>query len=330
MERLTNIQCLRFFAAFLVVCYHTRGHYSFSGGEWLFDFAQIGWLGVDIFFVISGYIMWHTTIGKAGFYESMAFIYKRFSRVFSGFLPWLVIMIALIGYFIPQRLHSQYDLLSSFLLIPQPHQTNIFAVSWTLSFELLFYTGFAFVLLLPRNWSIKILVGLSALVCLGVYLAGAGTFIFSPLILEFIGGALLAAYVNKYGTKFHLLAIFMTAILFTIGGLFVDEGDRINRILTIGLGSIFLVYFFVSLENNGILLPKLFTILGDASYALYLCHIPFLTIIRWTARESFSVAPELCYAALVVLMIVFSVLWYRAYEKPVYLALVGQLKSNKN
>ncbi len=87
---LTNIQFLRFVAALLVVFYHTSNHVRMTGVDQgvFFEIAEaVGFAGVDIFFVISGFIMFHTTKKTTGALSMVEFLKRRMARIFSGYWP---------------------------------------------------------------------------------------------------------------------------------------------------------------------------------------------------------------------------------------------------
>jgi peptidoglycan/LPS O-acetylase OafA/YrhL len=324
---IANIQALRGIAAVGVAAYHFRQHYEFVGGTWLFDPFLYGWIGVDLFFVISGYVIWHTTRGCGGKDFAAHFLIRRFARIFLGYWPWFLATVLLLLILAPGAL-LRHDLLRSALLLPQPHKTNLLAVSWTLSFELLFYFGFSVLLLLPRRTTVPALLGIGALVVGASTLGVTKTFLLSPLILEFLAGALLAAAVDRFGAPAPWAGI-LIAIAFCIAGEGVSPGDRVLRVLTFGVASVGTVYAAVGYEQKGRRFSGLPIALGDASYSLYLCHIPVLMIVRWTVRDDLSAAPELAYGALLTATVVFSLWWYRTVEDPLYKSALAMLRTRR-
>ena len=80
---LINLQLLRFLAALPVIAYHTAPHIWASGEsrDGLLQTIQLfGFGGVDIFFVISGFIMWHTTLDDRGPADAWRFLRRRAAR----------------------------------------------------------------------------------------------------------------------------------------------------------------------------------------------------------------------------------------------------------
>ena len=85
---LYNIQFLRFVAAMLVVLYHSATRLPANDSVFQFIFStgeSLGFAGVDIFFVISGFIMAYTSSHQSGLSESFDFARRRLARIFSGY-----------------------------------------------------------------------------------------------------------------------------------------------------------------------------------------------------------------------------------------------------
>ena len=97
---LYNIQALRGIAAMLVLMHHALPHFkAMNLSNSVIEFiGKFGYIGVDIFFVISGFVMAKTTVNKAkGFSLFKAFLSKRFLRIYLGFLP--IFILALLYYY---------------------------------------------------------------------------------------------------------------------------------------------------------------------------------------------------------------------------------------
>ncbi len=301
--KLTTVQALRAIAALLVTIYHlflneqagitNNGSSEVSS---LLDLTRNGFAGVDMFFVISGFIMVYVTdTASHGKFTSLDFLLARLARIYP--LWWLFSLLFLImiivgtgqltpaSYGIADDQTASY-LLRSFMLWPQEKLPYI-VVGWTLIHELYFYLVFAGFLLAPRAW----LPGLTALWCAALLLGTAAGFataqaannvlslVFHPLTLEFILGMGVGLAVTKNVRRLALpalvagTAVFVAALL-----LFTPEmtGLSMNwsRIAVFGLPSALILYGLVSLElQQGWTASSRLVYLGDASYALYLCHL---------------------------------------------------------
>ena len=164
---LYNIQFLRFVAAMLVVIYHSAAGLPANDSVFQAVFSaggSLGFAGVDIFFVISGFIMAHTSANHSGFTDSFDFVRRRLARIFSGYWPFFVLALVIFGYFRPEHF-ADSNLLKSFFLWPQTLNHILLELTWTLSYELYFYLLFSLLILFskPRNRHVYILLGFTLL-----------------------------------------------------------------------------------------------------------------------------------------------------------------------
>ena len=143
---LNNIQMLRAIAALLVVFHHVLPHYMVMGGTLavISVISKWGFLGVDIFFVISGFIMAYTTFNKErNFVNAKRFFKHRLFRIYLGYWPFFFIMLLILYVTNPQKL-SDLDLFGSFFLVNADMFQLVLPISWSLSYELYFYFLFLF------------------------------------------------------------------------------------------------------------------------------------------------------------------------------------------
>lgn len=145
MNRLSGIQLLRGLAAFVVVLFHI-GVLSndYAGGVLYAPFMLVGSAGVDLFFVISGFVMAATTADVFDTRGAAArFAVHRFARVYPSY--WLLLVPLLAFYLLnPAGVNSKQggvDLWASFLLTPSPY-LPLLPVAWTLVHEVAFYAVF--------------------------------------------------------------------------------------------------------------------------------------------------------------------------------------------
>ena len=246
----------------------------------------VGQVGVDIFFVISGFIIANSSTalsasrGRGG---ALDFAIKRAKRIYP--LYWIVLLTAFIASQpIPgstfQGLHVgpdsfPHEITPDLVLLTTPANHYV-PVAWTLCFEVNFYALITLVILIAPRHVIEV-----ALFFMGL-LAVAGLPFFSPpgiwgspLIFEFSLG-LLIAYITKSGIlAFRLLSIAVAITLLAYGAVLQISNDHIDnliRLATFGFGAGFLIYGIVSSELNGTKFPAFLQYLGDISYSLYMWH----------------------------------------------------------
>ncbi|MGX9962724.1 acyltransferase family protein [Roseomonas sp. F4] len=283
---LNAIQYLRAIAAMMVVMFHLGVPMHRLGfvGAWPEWPAR----GVDIFFVVSGLIMWMVTADRH--VRLRDFYYRRLVRIVP--LYWLVTsfivgLLLLAPGLVQSGRFDAWHVVASYLFLPAPHPAidmvaPVLIPGWTLNYEMFFYALFGLTLLLPsrrRLWAICGVLGL--LVVLGALVPGGGlafAFYTSPIMLEFGFGVALGAALSRGWALPPGLA--WTAI--ALGFLVLVASDRMHapQILVAGLPALAIVAGAVSLEMAGrvpsLRLPHL---LGDASYALYLTHTVVLSAV---------------------------------------------------
>lgn len=271
-----SIQYLRALAAFMVLLTHTSFKLENNGSD-LLSWFNIGGYGVDLFFIISGFIMCLTVQDKK--INFTTFMKQRVIRIIP--LYWLMTSVALIIFFInPSLVNSSggvTSIISSYLLIPDGTKYLV-NNGWTLSYEFFFYFIFSLFLFDKGKQKLFTSIVLMTLFIFGVILnfdLPILKFITSPLLLEFIMGILAFEFIKKYKFKASislLLLLFGFALL-----IFMNESGYYNAIfgkaLTSGVPMFFVFLGFVSLESR-VRKKKFYLELGMSSYSLYLVH-PF-------------------------------------------------------
>lgn len=305
-ERLASIQALRAIAALAVVLGHTAQlEMRFlpdpvMGPAWLWGFA-----GVDLFFVISGFVMVHVTRqadhGNAATVGRFAL--SRVSRIYPPY--WLFTVVALIGFLlVPGIANSQPDapgLIRSFLLWPDS-QPPFLLVGWTLVHEVYFYLVFGLCLFAPRRLLPVLIAGWMVAVVASRIAGASGLgpeirLVTHPLTLEFGLGCAIAMFglrlnrVAALGTVLAGLAGVALAIVIVPVAVPGDLPEGFARVLYQGVPSALIVLGIVNAERLGLFRPHRFTVmLGDWSYALYLSHLLILLGGIWLWAR---IAPDL-------------------------------------
>ena len=277
VETIYNIQALRALAAYGVVIYHVIdalnnyiAHMDLS--------LKFPATGVDVFFVISGFIMAGTTEARAP--TPGQFALQRIVRIVP--IYWLLTIVAgslrLAGLKMFAIEHiGAGNFAKSLFFIPDPARKPILFVGWTLNYEMMFYAIFALCLFI-RNIRIRTAAIVGAIFLL--WLVGRhfpdGSFlgyISDGIILEFAAGILvwqLAARIRG-----SIFAAGFGVVLAFCGLLFCSLRMP-SQHLMVAPAAALLVLSVVILEERGVSCGKgLWKRQGDASYSLYLTH-PFV------------------------------------------------------
>lgn len=296
-ERFYGVQALRFAAATAVVVTHavdlagTRlgletalTHGNLAGGT----LENFGAVGVDVFFVISGFIIATTTRGQTGVGAAGAFLWRRFRRVAP--IYWPLSLPILIGMARGGTLSPEVAS-ATFLFWPFSGLEMTFPAlgpGWTLCFEMLFYAGFGLAIAGGRRVGWGLVGAYAAMLAVGLVVAAPVLrFWGAPIILEFLLGVGIASIWRFAPRGLALWAVglalvgFGLSLVFGYGG--IDDVRALNepwngmrRVLIWGLPSAMLVFGVVRMERTDRApgrLERAATFMGDASYSIYLVHV---------------------------------------------------------
>ena len=326
-DLIRSIQYLRAVAALTVVWVHAR--YVIPGiGEQLGE-PYLGGSGVDLFFVISGFIMVVTTARDD--LTPQKFFMLRVIRVVPLYWVATLALVACeaIGGCAPFETSSRdpyppMAIAKSLLFVPFSWLGDakglwpILANGWTLNYEMFFYALFALSLAAPRRVRLPALgLTLGSLVVIGrvfgPFATPLASFYSSPLLLEFVAGMILAHGWLRDGWRSGL-----PLSLFVIVFGFYCMGSLHSRPMI--MGGAFLVV-------SGCLNPRICAIqnrplleLGNASYSIYLIHQFVLEALAWSWTRVFPritwVSSAFFVASALVLCAVVGCLCHRFIEQP--------------
>ena len=267
---INNLQLLRAFAAINVVYLHVLlGSQSYDKPTSIFPYVgHWGANGVDIFFVISGFVMIYTqTVNPK---TTFNFYKSRILRIVP--IYWLITSFIIIIYFLFSGLFKSFTIdikssVSSFLFISQLLNNSypIINLGWTLEWEMLFYLIFGIALYFKTLNKIIFFIFFTMII---IFLITKKLFFF-----EFFLGVIIGYYYNKFNKVDNNLALIflITGILTLL--MSINPNSKIlnfDRFIIWGLPSAFIVFgaiYFKQIKN------KFLLYLGDASYSIYLVQI---------------------------------------------------------
>jgi exopolysaccharide production protein ExoZ len=283
--KLFGVQMLRGLAAISVVLHHAlQESFGATAGlrspDWL---TTAGASGVDVFFVISGFVILYASFPAYGRpIEPGKFLFRRVARIYP--LYWLcclaVIAIAAVGLF-KSKVISASVILKSLLLIVTPD--TLVGVSWTLSYEVYFYLLFALTL---RFRSRETSVVMTTLIIVGATSTAqflpagfVSEFFADPISIEFCFGMMLALGFapNDGRTSFAPYMILLGVVVIAVVPLFVFHQTTAGlpgflRVIVWGLPACLIMSGFLALKPANGIWTSFAILLGEASYAIYLTH----------------------------------------------------------
>ena len=297
---LIHIQILRFFAATAVVVFHAiatgKVYLSDPGDTTLFKVFEYGHYGVDLFFVISGFIIYYST--ERSHPTPLQFLRRRVERIIPvyWFLTLLIVAIALS---MPQIFRGAdwfeiNRLVTSLLFVSfADGKLPLLYVGWSLEYEMFFYVLVALLLFRRKDAWNGILILFSILVIAGQTkavseLAGPYGFLMEPIILEFAFGILAGQiFCGKKVALPGLIAV-------SCASLAVLMAAPSHRALIIGLPSTLLVLGAAYLSRVRMAPSPIETVvarLGDASYSIYLIQVLTLPAVGKLAARAWPTMP---------------------------------------
>jgi peptidoglycan/LPS O-acetylase OafA/YrhL len=337
---LYNLHLLRVIAALGVVYFHIT---SVAGLKLDWD---VGSRGVDVFFVISGFI-----IAYIGTSKPEQFFIRRLIRVVPFYWAATLVVFAVVVVapdVFRTTTSSIPHLVTSLLFIPHELKGEMqptLLLGWSLNFEMFFYVLFALALGISQKWSPLVVVGWLVAFVLTIHAVASGNpiadFYARPIVLEFcfgIGVFYLFQWSSAHQARLAQIAGLKWGLLLILAGnliaLVVFEEyyrNEIPRYLVAGIPSFFIVASALLLERLYGLSTKnrLLYLLGESSYIVYLVH-PYIvfTVLRKVVPHAAALSSPVLVvliAGLLALTSVIAIAIHVLFEKPVMAFLRARL-----
>ncbi len=331
-SQLDRLQALRFIAAAAIVVRHAfmeleQHGIAFPGRDLM---LAIPWgAGVDVFFVISGFVITFGAVGKepsAG--AAGDFIVRRLIRLWPTYALFTVLMLVAMAV-IPDMLnHSTIDpahTAASFAFIPWPEPGDgefypVLGQGWTLNYEMFFYLCFAVTMLAPSRFRAGMLwAGGVSLVVAGLIwnLPAPLHFYADPIVLEFLFGVALAVLYRRWSFR-SSWAISATIAGFVAIYVLALQWPDLHRAVKAGIPGALVV---AGVVFSGQTVERYFgcaplATLGNASYALYLSHTFVVNLLLAIALRLDMMDPWIFTGVATVSSVVVSLMVYFILEKP--------------
>ncbi|WP_051645230.1 acyltransferase [Labrenzia sp. DG1229] len=348
VTKLENIQALRAIAALGVVLSHAhsrveRTYPSLISESFVDRFGGLSWIGhagVDLFFVISGFIMIYVHFDDFATRNApFQFFVKRLIRIVP--IYWLLSATALALLFIePSLFYHARSLdvewiVSSFLFFPIRSETGVttplLGLGWTLNYEMYFYLIFAFCLFFRRSFLLPfMLIFFGASILIGVLISPYKLFVIlmtNWLLLEFFLGCLIGYAFRSGFNKLPLplaVVLIVSAVATILAWVIFGPNHEIRglpRFLWWGLPAASIVAALVLCPRLvDLKVPKWLLELGNASYSIYLTHIftlPALALIQTRVDHIALLHPDAAIAVMIIVSAIAGYVFYRVVEKPI-------------
>lgn len=326
-SRFYSLEFCRGLAATLVVFHHTANIMSqprFLGAQ-PFDGLFLNFnVGVDFFFVLSGFIITWVHAADIGVSEKLKpFVLRRFTRIYPPYwgvlFPLILLYIVVPSAGVPSQ-HDPLNIITSILLLPWKY-APVLGVAWTLVREVIFYTLFGFALVIGRR--ALVIFPLWALLIIGANIfAGDMTknVLLDPFDIEFVFGMVAAGILLKYRVPKPLLFIIVGGCVFLFAMLFLRhlQDVPLRARLVYGTASTIALLGMVEFERSRGLVANFFVkIFGGASYSIYLVHPVVLSFgIQALTRFMPKEWPAVYVISLACFGVSLGILYHLVIEKP--------------
>ncbi|MBS9881890.1 acyltransferase [Vibrio alginolyticus] len=324
--RIQSLQVLRGVAAWAVVYHHyMQIFYNFESSNYIGEiFSQRGGFGVDLFFVLSGFVMFIAATRSS--VNAKEFFLKRLFRVFPAYWFFTALLL-LFTVAMPEAFESSlYDfktILYSIFFIPHAHPSGVgiypfLTVGWTLNYEVAFYTILSFCIFLNKKYAIHFCAGI--VLILPIALMGSESQSLSVInsfrMWEFLFGIYLGwlfkcfSFIQQVSRVWGVLLLVFSVVILSgvLGYGLIHKAIAATMIVT---ACILLNDFF----NTRTKIASFMIQLGDMSFSTYLCHVIIIKIALYFSGNSLGFYSEITVlTAISVLVYYISFISYKYIE----------------
>ncbi|GEP92404.1 Peptidoglycan/LPS O-acetylase OafA/YrhL, contains acyltransferase and SGNH-hydrolase domains [Chitinophaga terrae (ex Kim and Jung 2007)] len=314
MKKLNSIQFLRAFAILLLIyagAIQLASTFAKSQQQQFFHLRYFGFMGLDLFMVIAGFMTGYSFYYYSGKKDGIEFLKNRFLRInplyYIGTLIFMVFVCFLHKNFpFVLVLSGLRDMFLPFRVLNAQQQFYLLLVdSWPFTFLWLFYILFALTIFFRIKKKLLVL-GLLLLVLsiagfyITAYVQFRAKYVTSPIMLEYLSGLLIYWLYRERkipgyaATAFLILGVagYIYNIFFGDNDIFRTKGDldqiyELRHVLLMGVPAVMLVAGCIEMERNGKLMPvwnnRWFLLTGNAAYSIFLVYptVYFLLIMGY-------------------------------------------------
>ncbi len=308
-NKLDWVQGLRGIAVLLVVLTHGRFFLRGTPNEGLADVLFLpGAMGVDLFFLISGFIMVYTTRRASGARDAALFAAKRLARIWPAYavvtIAWIFVDYKGLWFFEDgARVRALIKCLAFYPLVPNsaPYFGLVFPLGWTLLFEMYFYLVFGISMLAGRlRWFVLASWMLLTLVLLPATHGGPSLdvqhqlafdvvymqLVCNPIIWEFLGGVLVGLLYLNPRIRFPSVALAWQAVACSVGFVLWWGWSGVGGFHgPAGWGwplALMMLALAIASKTVTLRMPGWLLWVGTVSYSMYLTHyLGQVVLTKW-------------------------------------------------
>lgn len=351
--RIESLDTLRAVAVLLVVLYHFRElvKITFPSLFYLDFVIGHGWIGVDLFYVLSGFFIGNAVL-RPTVWQPLTFIKRRIRRIIPGYYGSMLLIIAFSNTVFIASSNGLIHIASHLLLIHNffpAHAGTINGAYWTLSVEWFFYILMLITapLLRSRRWFFPTM-GVFLIITYGWRMATIywwpttewmRLFVATQLpgsLDEFVVGILVARWMHWQDQRGTVTSTSRTALLLGVIGLlgFVGVMNILMQskgnfyklplmiifwrsLLSIDFGSLIMAFLLIGRKGTRLLHATGSTYIGRISYSIYLYHIPVILAFKACRPDGDLISNDLGFLTLALITIIaLASVSYYCIEKP--------------
>ena len=323
-DRLGSLDILRWLAAVAVVAFHAGNVVSLVDGKPFGGKLALGYHGVDLFFVLSGFVICNAHFQELGMPQALpGYSLKRFLRIYPAYWLALTAAVAVQVTFPFHEPVTAPSLLRHALLIPSQAVDYPWVVpAWTLHYELLFYLVFGLCIVLPRKLGIALLLAwptcIAVLALSGIQLAFPLSFLTSSLVLYFMAGVAAALAYRHLPPVLAGLAL-MSGLVVWIVPAALSWPFNLVRVQAYAPAAAFIIMGAAALERRlGSIRSWVTDYLGALTFSTYLIHYTVFALLLTSGlfKRYRTGSPEMDALILLVLGLAAGAAFYSWLEQP--------------
>jgi len=295
LERMHSIEAARGIAAFAVVLLHAANLMAvdhFSGRVGLGGLFGFGYVGVDFFFTLSGFIIAFVHFDDIGRPKQLGtYVRKRLVRIYPIYWFCLVLAIAILvtgRMFLNKDTSLGFfnsDIAGTIFLLPVSAPKFV-EVAWSLQYELMFYGAFALLVANRRLGIASFLIWFIAILWRLLLVPENSSFggLLSAYSLQFLFGVMTAAITRNRDFAWAGKSLFLFGVCCFGTSTYYERAmadaphGPVGQLL-LGFSASLILFSLVELEKKKLIhTPRFMYQLGSVSYSIYLSHIIFLNL----------------------------------------------------